>query len=55
MEQCCGTTCDKELLEKQFKVLGVSEFLEFLEEVITEDVSAEAMQQYFRDYIQGLD
>lgn len=30
MQQCCGTTCDKDLLEKQFKIEGATEFVDFI-------------------------
>lgn len=50
METCCGTTCDKLLLEKQLKQIGAAEFVEFLEEHIKEDCSAAAILQLLSEY-----
>ena len=53
-QQCCGTTCDKELLEKQFKIKGATEFLAFLEEQVTEDMSTTALAALLVCYKQTL-
>ena len=54
MEVCCGTTCDKELLEKQLKIVGAVGFLEFLEENITEDCSEEALKELLSSWIKSV-
>ncbi len=54
MEVCCGTTCDRALLEKQLKVQGAIEFLAFLEENITEDCSEEALQELMSAWIKSI-
>jgi len=53
-QQCCGTTCDRALLEKQLKIVGAIEFLAFLEENITEDCSEEALQELMSAWIKSI-
>ena len=54
METCCGTTCDKGLLEKQLKTKGAAEFVLYLEQHITEDCSTEAIAVLLNSYIRML-
>jgi len=54
-EQCCGTTCNKDKLEAEFKITGAIEFVEFLEANATEDVSKEAVAELLDAYIFTMD
>ena len=54
METCCGTTCDKALLELQLKYQGAEEFAAYLEEHIKEDCSPEAMAWLLKGYVDKL-
>ncbi len=56
-ERCCGSSCDVQLMQSQLKAKGASEFVAYLEENITEDVSAAAIEQLlvnFRIIVLGL-
>lgn len=50
MEQCCGTTCDRSLLEAEFKVAGAQEFVNLLEGNIKEDCSTSAISSLLARY-----
>lgn len=50
IEQCCGTTCDKHLMQSQLKVLGAEEFVAQLERELTEDCSTEAIAKILVRY-----
>jgi hypothetical protein len=51
MEACCGTTCDKSLLENEFKVLGAHGFAEFLIDKFEGDTEAEiSLQEALQEY-----
>lgn len=54
MEQCCGTTCDKAKLEAEFKIIGAMEFVQFLEESITEDCSTVAIDELLQEFVRGV-
>lgn len=54
MEQCCGTTCNKAVLEKELKVEGAVEFVAYLECNIAEGCSTAAIQELLSCYIEGL-
>jgi len=53
-QQCCGTTCDKALLEKQLKIVGAVSFLEYLEYNITEDCSEDALKELLHNWIKSI-
>lgn len=49
-EVCCGTTCDKVVMERQHKLEGAGEFLAYLEDNLTEDCSSGAMLALLLEY-----
>jgi len=50
-EVCCGTTCDKEQLEAEFRAAGATEFVAYLEDNVTEDCSTVAIAALLASYI----
>ena len=53
-EMCCGNTCDKGIVAKQLKAQGASEFLDFVEINVKEDMSTAALTELLELYVETL-
>lgn len=53
-EMCCGTTCDVLVRDNQLRAEGAKDFLAYLEDNVTEDMSTEALEELLYQYQQGL-
>ena len=53
VNHCCGTTCDKQAMEKELKIQGAVEFVAYLEQNVTEDCSTAAIAKLLDGYMHG--